>query len=553
MPSNYISALIGFKDKRSTYEKVYRNESKLRIYGICYIHDIPMKYYLNQQSNRTLFRGRISIISPADGQILQMRGKNRREKISDLKQRNSPILDRTGRQEAFNATSELYVNTFNDEEIKRHIEKAALKLFAKYEPSIRIIQKEIGQSAKSTALTALMLYLDDFERKIYASLRPKTRKSKRCALKRVAAYVSSVPMGEVTQAMLKAYAREHSKTAKSDLLVARHFWDFCKKKRVFNNENPLDVYFDSIIQHKRKVNPGKAVQRATELTCLPTVIESKLNQIIASNINNGEYIGLLLVKECGIPAKLVCESKWKEIIFNKELDYVSIIIRKDELAGAIHNYTRPLTPFAASILTNRYTELLKTYSMEQLQEMYVASRKNDPERPLEPKALTTLCRISLIQCGIDHNNLTTVSGELHGSGIRLLLRNIKYRLEHYCGLSQDPAAVRFLLLMALNDVTAENYRSFTCPEGQAYLYNALKRDTRFIETHEPNSSEEVIKELLPDGRVKYTILPESPDKLTSFKVKFLLQPHTRIEVFAPQGLTCSIKTSRTAENPLLYT
>ena len=159
-------------------------------------------------------------------------------------------------------------------------------------------------------------------------LRPKTRKSKRCALKRVAAYVSSVPMGEVTQAMLKAYAREHSKTAKSDLLVARHFWDFCKKKRVFNNENPLDVYFDSIIQHKRKVNPGKAVQRATELTCLPTVIESKLNQIIASNINNGDYIGLLLVKECGIPAKLVCESKWKEIIFNKELDYVSIIIRK---------------------------------------------------------------------------------------------------------------------------------------------------------------------------------------------------------------------------------
>ena len=118
MPSNYISALIGFKDKRSTYEKVYRNESKLRIYGICYIHDIPMKYYLNQQSNRTLFRGRISIISPADGQILQMRGKNRREKISDLKQRNSPILDRTGRQEAFNATSELYVNTFNDEEYK---------------------------------------------------------------------------------------------------------------------------------------------------------------------------------------------------------------------------------------------------------------------------------------------------------------------------------------------------------------------------------------------------------------------------------------------------
>ena len=65
--SKYISALTGFKDKRSTYTRVYRNEGKFRIQGICYIHDIPMKFYLNQQVHGTLFRGRISIISPSNG------------------------------------------------------------------------------------------------------------------------------------------------------------------------------------------------------------------------------------------------------------------------------------------------------------------------------------------------------------------------------------------------------------------------------------------------------------------------------------------------------
>lgn len=538
----YISALSGFKDKRSTYERFEKDNKKIRIHGICYINDIPMTFYLNQQTNRVLLRGRISIVSPADGQILQIRGKNRRDKITTMKKRNSSVLNLVGRLESFNATCELYINTYKDTDIKKHIEKAALKLYAKYEPTLRITLKEMGQTAEHTAATAATLYLDEFENKMYGKLKPKTRTPKCCALRCVTAFLSTVPMGLVNQTMIKAYAREHPKNAKYDLHVARCFWDFCKKKRVYDGENPLDVYFDKLVQHKRTVDPNDAIRKAAELTCLPTEIERKLNQNITRNIHSGEYIGLLLVKECGLSAKKACAYKWKDIIFNNNFEYVTMTIQNDELVGAVHNYTQPITPFAAEILKYRYEELLNSYSKEELQEMHIASKKNNPKKQLDPKVLTTLCRTALIHCGINQYNLTTLPGELYGSGIRLLLRNITYRLEYYCGLSLDPAAVRFLTLKALNNVTAEHYRSFTCPEGQAYLYNALKRDTRFNEIPDSESDDEITKEVLSDGRVKYSILPESLDKLTSFKVKLVIKPGESVEVSAPQGITCSIKT-----------
>ncbi len=540
----YISASTGFKDKRSTYTKDNSNEKKIRIHGICYVNDIATKFYLNEQTNVTLLRGRISIISPADGQILQARGKNRREKIAAMKKRDSPVLKHIGRLEAFNATSELYVNTYKDNDIKKHIEKAALKLYAKYEPTIRIIQKGMGQTANHTAATAVTLYLEDFINKIYGTLSVKTLDSKRRAIRRVAAFVSSVSMGDITQAMIKSYARQYPKNAKHDLFVAKHFWSFCKQKRVYNGENPLDIYFDKLVQHKRTVDPREAIREATELTCLPTEIERNLNNIITTNIHSGEYIGLLLVKECGLPAKKACEYKWKDIKFNNDLEYTTLIIHNYELVGAVHNYTRPITPFAAEILKKRYAELLNSYSKEELEKMYIASNKVNPEKQLVPKVLTTLCRTALIHAGIDQYNLTTVPGELYGAGIRLLLRNIKYRLEHYCGLSSDPAAVNFLTLKSLNNVTAEHYRSFTCPEGQNYLYSALKRDTRFTEMPESVSDDEIIKEDLPDGRIKYKILPESIDKLTSFKVKLVIKPGESVEVSAPQGIICSIVVKR---------
>lgn len=383
---NYIPTSNGFKNKNSFYEKSYNGEGKLcRIHGIYYINGILMKFYLIPQTKGALFRGQISIISPASGEILQVRGKNRREKFADLKQRNSPVLNRVGRQEAFNATSELYINTYKDEDIKKHIDNAALKLYSKYEPTIRITLKEMGLAAKLTAAAAMTLHYDDFEKDQFGTLKPKTCNAKQCALRRVTAFLSSVPMGEVTPPMINAYARENPKTAKRDLLVARHFWDFCKKKHAYDNENPLDKYFDNIAQCKHSVDPRKAIQKASELTCLPTEAELSLNRAIANNIDNGEYIGVLLVKECGIPAKKACEYKWKEVIFDEAVEYVSLIIQNYELAGAVHNYTRPIPPFAADILTKRYIELQKSYTDIQIQEMYVASNKNNPEKPLIQK------------------------------------------------------------------------------------------------------------------------------------------------------------------------
>ncbi|NLB79195.1 MAG: hypothetical protein GX796_10270 [Clostridiaceae bacterium] len=541
--TKYSSDLNGFNNKCSIYKRDVSDNGKIRIHGIYYINGILMKFYLNSQTTGALFlfRGQISIISPANGQILQSKGINRKNKIDDLKKKNSKVLERLGQYEGFNAMSELYVNTSKDDEIKAHIDRSALSLFAKFEPTIHIVQKEMGVVAKYTATAAATLYLEEFLSKEYGKYSYKTISSKRCSIRRVAAFVSSVSMGSETQALLKAYARKHSRSAIQDLRTAKCFWDFCRKKHVYDVENPLDMYFENTVTYKRTVDPKEAIRKSSELTCLPTEIERNLKQNITSNISNGENMGLLLVNECGLPSKIACKHIWKEVIYNSAVDYVAITIQKDDTASATHDYTRPLTPFAADVLTKRYRLLQNLYTDEQLREMPIVSTKNNPEKPLDHKVLTNLCRTALIQAGIDQNNLITVSSKVYGAGIRLLLRNIKYRLEHHCGLSTDPAAVRFLLQKTMNDTTAESYRSFTCPEGQTYLYNALKRDTRFIEKPESATDEEFIKEITPDGKIEYTIMPEAPDKLTSFKAKLLVKPGGRVEITGLQEVTCSTK------------
>ena len=165
------------------------------------------------------------------------------------------------------------------------------------------------------------------------------------------------------------------------------------------------------------------------------------------------------------------------------------------------------------------------------------------KKPLNSKAIRDACRTAIIRAGFDSNKLSSVYGIKHGAGVRLLNNNLRYRLENECGLAEDTAAVSFLMGNSLqNDVTADHYRSFTCPEGQQYLYNALSRDTRFdnVDIDEDNI---FIRED-PDGYTEYTITPKSPQKIMSFKMKFKAKPGEVIYASARQGIKCSISAKK---------
>lgn len=156
--------------------------------------------------------------------------------------------------------------------------------------------------------------------------------------------------------------------------------------------------------------------------------------------------------------------------------------------------------------------------------------------------MTAACRTELLQAGIGYATLQADRNEPLGVGVRLLLKNYRYRLEHICGLQNDQGAVRFMLGQSLAGyTTADHYRSFTSEEGQAFLRLALDRDGRF-ETAPRNS--EIQYQQHSDGSCVVTVPPPTPNRLTAATVQYLLQPGDILTVTARGGVQGQVKTAK---------
>ena len=185
--------------------------------------------------------------------------------------------------------------------------------------------------------------------------------------------------------------------------------------------------------------------------------------MIAAKTEDGRYVAATLVKDAGFSAKEACALQWGDVIFNdNSYGYVCIRLRRDDIAGATHDFTRPVLPFEGEVLHRRYDYLCTQYSSAELAEMPVASLGTNPKKALTNKTLASFCKAILLNSGFaGFANQVQQDSEKHGAGVNILLKNYTYKLSHYCGLYADKSDVRFLLGKSVaKDVTADNYRSF---------------------------------------------------------------------------------------------
>ncbi len=539
----YISAANGFDDPKSSYKNTVNENGKHHIEGTYYLNGVGFHFSLNEQEKGYLLRGRISVRSPADGKVLKMIGGARRAVTEHWNQANPDTRMEGKALEKLNIFCELNINAMDEPSIKSRISKSAAKLYAKHESAIRTAQKELGISANRTAAEAVTIYMKDFLKSDYVHVTADTRRAVELAVGRVAAELSAVPMGEVSQAMIKHYAKVHEKSAGADLRYAQKFWDFCRAQGVYQEENPLAKYMQINAGSKSKKSPDESMHKAAEFTCLPTKVQQNINNRIWNSLGDSDFMGLLLVMEAGLPAQDTCSLLWKDVLFHESRGFVSLYLTKDDSAGATHDYTRPIFPFGAEMLTEHRKRLLALYSVEQLQNLPVVTPGCPDKKPVSPKELTAFCRAELLHAGMGQDDMLPIPGQPYGMGIRLLLRSYRHRLEYYCGLSLDAAAVNYLTGHSLQyDVTADHYRSFTCPEGQRYLYNAMKRDTRFYNVE--NTSEQVFmtQRQLPDGRVEWTFTPTRPGEILCGSLQLTLRPDEQVYLSATQGISMYMST-----------
>lgn len=86
-----------------------------------------------------------------------------------------------------------------------------------------------------------------------------------------------------------------------------------------------------------------------------------------------------------------------------------------------------------------------------------------------------------------HLSLAPDRAQPYGVGVRLLLAHYQHRITYLAGLDADNGAVRFLQgLSPAGNVTADHSRSFTSPEGQAFLLSMLSRDKASVKPAPPD-------------------------------------------------------------------
>lgn len=209
-------------------------------------------------------------------------------------------------------------------------------------------------------------------------------------------------------------AKEFGKDSRGKISLLSKFWKYCHGKGLCVGTNPFEVHLDTL--SKSKKTPSQMQKRSLLYTALPETIARELDEVISKKVKDGRYAGFALVKEAGFPSSEACRLAWRDVEFMPEAeDFVCVRIRRDEISGATHDFTRPVMPFGGLILLRRYKHLLETYSEDTLQDMPIVSTAKNPQRAMKAKDLTAHCKIALLDAGLKHIDMVPDKNAEHGA------------------------------------------------------------------------------------------------------------------------------------------
>ena len=268
-----------------------------------------------------------------------------------------------------------------------------------------------------------------------------------------------------------------------------------------------------------------------------------MNREILDNIDRGEYIGLMLMKEAGLTAQAACQINWSDInLPDTEPDVAYVRYRRDDLAGATHDYSFPIVGFGAWVLRQRWAWVMaRLPAGTKIENRPVVTETNSTVRRLSSKTLMTCCRRVMKGLGVGYAQMIGRKAGQHGAGVRMLNNTYKHRLESICGLSDSSAVVKFLQHIQLsNSVLADHYRSLTDETGRWYLTTALRKDRRFVEN--PQRKRNVRRERVDETEVTH-IAPQDARYPTQATIKANLRDGEELVISAPHGLRISAEPS----------
>lgn len=482
---------------------------------------IICSYTINAQSPTARYpaRGSVSLLDPRTGRVMRVKKR----------QLGTPRNTRTVSQ----AIAYVNSDSMDAEVLRAHIARAATAL---YNDHILLIA-DAAQKACPAGESSFTLLLAQHQQQYLArrTSRSNMATTYRHRLERVARLIGDRVVSRIPLTAIDRIIDDLGPRWREYLQESERFLNFVYDYRADSERiNPFTKY---LLRHPAtdSRNPRRLQQKASNTDVLSLDEERNLNHRIESNIDNGILVGITLVKEGGLTSKEACHLTWAEISPMPDYpDTLLIALRKDDMAGATHNYTFPLLPFGSRTLLKRLAWLREQYSEEQICRMPVASAENDPTKALDPSRLTDACRTVLHNCGVGYAALAGLQDLHTGAGIHMLHATYRYRLEDVCRLRDDPGLLTFMLHHSLtNLVQADHYRSFTDPTAQHMLHTAISRDNRF---DPPSRSRQPVKRK-KSGHAGERVTVQAPSSTAPNHVtlKAFVQPDGELRISAPTG------------------
>ena len=342
----------GWKDDRSylVAECVESRNGKkvLQVYrGVYWYEETEYSVHITEQtSGRYTGRGVISALGP-DGRVVEAKSKRPKKEALKTAKETATTLEtetkaETTEEKTYPATKqyirqEVYIkDVFCEESVKKAVKKAVHKLYAKYSVQLR---RMIGQKVKPDTITpqnASALYIDSFIEYKYSDKKDGTKKNYRSRLVTFLRALPAIPMREIKPSVVERITKQ-KKLNNVDYNRLRDFWQYCLDRKYAIGENPFSTY-----RRRKKTSATRQREGITPGVLSLAQQDAVFIELLKGTIT-GSDCGIALQLWGGLEYKTAAALCWKEIRFDSERKDIAIVeLRKDNLAGATHNYSKPL-------------------------------------------------------------------------------------------------------------------------------------------------------------------------------------------------------------------
>ena len=488
-----------------------KTDNSGRYSGSVMLHEMEFRFSLNRHAaGRTLYRGTISAISPADGRVLKHESKD--GGVSSVR----PV------------SAELHSNSGTIAAIQDAVSNAALRLYSMY--TATIFRSQHGAVRPETITPGLAAYLYG-RRYIDITHNIKRQERKEMLFNRLLKSYSlmpSTPMSEYSMAMMSAFLKQNSIGESTQRELSR-FWAYCIDKGYCVGASPFRRLKD------RKMSAQSRRDRAIRSSILSEQIQETLyNRIMERPDGAGCAIALQLW--AGLAPKEIPSLCWRDIVFDPgDPDYVRIRLYYPDTAGYTHIYTRPVFPQAARILYLLYRQAhLKNQSEEALQNAPVAPLQTDHSKPISADDIVKRSSTLLRDCGVSEETFANLKSPGTAVSRRLLKNTYRDNLTRKCGLQNDPYTVKFLCGESLSgDTSSDHYISFTDDDAARRLYTLMRvlaPEERWDSAPQCSIDEQ-------RQAAVYTILPFSTKHCAAVRLRMILMPGESFVLECAHGVT----------------